>query len=149
MVDGELISRKLSQLRQYTDELRQADDINWEKYRSDTRSRAFVERYLHLAIEEVMDISNHIISFYQWREPESFRDIFQVLSENGVIPEQALHSFQNMASFRNMLVHRYERIEDEVVFGIFKKRLSDFYYFIDVIKSWLESIRPSHETSDE
>jgi len=48
-----------------------------------------------------------------------------------------------------MLVHRYERIEDEVVFGIFKKRLSDFYYFIDVIKDWLESIRPSHETSDE
>jgi uncharacterized protein YutE (UPF0331/DUF86 family) len=66
-----------------------------------------------------------------------------------VIPAQALHSFQNMASFRNMLVHRYERIEDEVVFGIFKKRLSDFYYFIDVIKNWLESIRPAHETSDE
>jgi hypothetical protein len=29
MVDGELISRKLSQLRQYTDELRQADDIKF------------------------------------------------------------------------------------------------------------------------
>ncbi len=141
MVDEELISRKLSQLRQYADELSRADDINWEKYRSDIRSRAFVERYLHLAIEEVMDISNHIISFHQWREPESFRDIFQVLSENGAIPEQDLSSFQNMASFRNMLVHRYERIEDEVVFGIFKKRLSDFYHFIYLIKSWLESIR--------
>ena len=141
MVDEELISRKLSQLRQYADELSLADDINWEKYRSDIRSRAFVERYLHLAIEEVMDISNHIISFHQWREPESFRDIFQVLSENKVIPEQELYSLQNMASFRNMLVHRYERIEDEVVFGIFKKKLNDFYHFIHRIKRWLASSR--------
>ncbi len=52
-MDKELLSRKLSQLRMYVDELRRAKDIDWEKYRSDLRARAFVERYIHLAIEEV------------------------------------------------------------------------------------------------
>lgn len=47
MVDKELISRKLSQVRMYVDELRRAEDINWEKYRSDLRARAFVERDIH------------------------------------------------------------------------------------------------------
>jgi uncharacterized protein YutE (UPF0331/DUF86 family) len=31
-----------------------------------------------------------------------------------------------MASFRNMLMYRYERVDYEVVFGIFKRRLDDF-----------------------
>lgn len=141
MVDEPLISRKLSKLKNYVDELATAEDITWDRYCSEVRTKAFVERYLHLAIEEVMDISNHIISFHQWREPDSFRDIFQVLCENKVMPEQDLKPYQNMASFRNMLVHRYEKIEDEVVYGIFKRRLVDFYRFISLIKDWLDSNR--------
>jgi uncharacterized protein YutE (UPF0331/DUF86 family) len=34
-----------------------------EKYTTDSRSRAFVERYLHLSMEKVFDISNHLVSF--------------------------------------------------------------------------------------
>ena len=136
MVDKELVSRKLSQLRMYVDELRRAKDINWEKYRSDLRTRAFVERYVHLAIEEVIDVANHLVSFYQWREPTSFRDLFSILREHDIIPEDDLLTFQRMASFRNMLVHRYESIDDEVVFGIFNKHLSDFDLFIRLVTDW-------------
>ncbi len=42
-----------------------------------------------------------------------------------------------------MLVHHYEKVDDEVVFEIFKKRLSDFTLFIDLIKQW------SDEAEDE
>ncbi|MGM0424382.1 MAG: HepT-like ribonuclease domain-containing protein [Thermodesulfobacteriota bacterium] len=45
--------------------------------------------------------------------------------------------FQNMASFRNMLVHRYESIDDSIVFGIFSKRLRDFHHFIETVSDWL------------
>ncbi len=137
MVDKELVSRKLSRLRVYVDELRMAQDINWEKYRSDVRSRAFVERYIHLAIEEVIDVANHFVAFHHWREPTSFRDLFAVMREHDVIPENHLPTFQRMASFRNMLVHRYESNDDEVVFGIFKKRLGDFDLFIRVVTDWI------------
>ena len=42
-----------------------------------------------------------------------------------------------MASFRNVLVHRYESIDDELVFGIFKKRLGDFVLFIELVSEWI------------
>ncbi len=61
MVDKELLSRKISRLRSYTGALKNAEDIDWEKYTSDVRAKAFVERNLHLAIEEVIDIANHLI----------------------------------------------------------------------------------------
>jgi len=139
MVDKELLSRKISNLQSYVSGLAAADDINWDTYLNDVRSRAFVERYLHLAIEEVIDIANHLVSFCAFREPTGYRDLFSVLHEQGVIPENQLMTFQDMASFRNMLVHRYEKIDDAVVFGFFKKRLSDFLLFKDLVKQWVKS----------
>ena len=136
MVDHELVSRKLSRLHGYVDGLRQAEDITWQVYQQDPRAKAFVERYLHLTIEEVIDIANHLVSFHGWREPEGYRDLFLVLSENGVIPKKDLPTFQNMAGFRNLLVHRYERIDDEVVYGLFRKRLGDFDAFADLVRMW-------------
>jgi uncharacterized protein YutE (UPF0331/DUF86 family) len=138
MVDKELLSRKISRLRSYTEALKSAEDIDWEKYKSDLRAKAFVERYLHLAIEEVIDIANHLISFFKWREPTGYRDLFQILKEHGIMSEKDLPTFQNMASFRNMLVHRYETIDEELVFGLFKKRLDDFELFIRMVVSWVE-----------
>jgi uncharacterized protein YutE (UPF0331/DUF86 family) len=139
MVDKELLSRKISRLRSYLEELKSAEDIDWGKYQSDSRAKAFVERYLHLAIEEVMDIANHFVSFYKWREPIGYRDLFLILKEHGIISEKYLPTFQNMASFRNMLVHRYETIDDELVFGIFKERLDDFELFITLVVNWVEN----------
>jgi len=37
-----------------------------------------------------------------------------------------------------MLVHRYEIVEDELVFGLFKKRLDDFELFITLVVNWVE-----------
>ncbi|MBW6487381.1 MAG: DUF86 domain-containing protein, partial [Syntrophobacterales bacterium] len=51
-------------------------------------------------------------------------------------------TFQNMASFRNMLVHRYEKTDDEIIFGIFRKRLGDFDLFGRLITDWINH----HET---
>jgi len=138
MVDKELLSRKISRLRSYTEALKSAEDIDWEKYKSDLRAKAFVERYLHLAIEEVIDIANHLISFFKWREPTGYRDLFQILKEHGIMSEKDLPTFQNMASFLNMLVHRYETIDEELVFGLFKKRLDDFELFIRMVVNWVE-----------
>jgi len=138
MVDRELVSRKMTKLQSFVDELKNAHDINWEKYRSDLRTRAFVERYIHLCIEEVIDIANHFVSFHKWREPTSFRDLFFILRTYDVIPEEHLLTFQRMASFRNMLVHRYESVDDELVFGIFSKHLGDFNLFISLVSNWFK-----------
>jgi uncharacterized protein YutE (UPF0331/DUF86 family) len=136
MVDKELLSRKLSRLQHYVDVLKTAEDINWQKYRDDLRTKAFVERYLHLAIEEMLDIANHFVSFHQWREPAGYRDLLLILTEQEILPREHLTVFQNIASFRNLLVHRYENIDDELVFGIFKKRLEDFDLFMMLIMDW-------------
>jgi uncharacterized protein YutE (UPF0331/DUF86 family) len=138
MVNGDIILRKLNRLREYIDALRDAQDITWEKYERNNRDRAFVERYLHTAIQTVFDITNHIISYQGWKEPETHREMFMILASHGVIPNEKVAGFQNMASFRNLLAHHYENVDNEVVFGIFKNRLGDFDLFMEYILEYIK-----------
>lgn len=138
MVNGEDILRKVEKLREYVDGLRSADDITWEKYQKNKRDRAFIERYIHMAIQIVFDITRHIISYNGWKVPEDYRETFTILAEGGVLPDEKVPDFQNMASFRNLLVHHYDKIDDEAVFGIFKNRLGDFDLFREYILEYLE-----------
>lgn len=141
MVNDEIILRKTQKLKEYTDELRKAKDITWEKYQKNIRDRAFVERYIHIAIQTVFDIANHIISYEEWKEPDTYRETFSILASHGVLPEEKVTDYQNMASFRNMLVHYYESVENEVVFGIFKNRLGDFDLFRGFILEYLKKAK--------
>ena len=141
MVNDEIILRKTQKLKEYTNELRQAKDITWEKYQKNIRDRAFVERYIHIAIQTVFDIANHIISYEEWKEPDTYRETFSILASHGVLPDEKVTDYQNMASFRNMLVHHYESVENEVVFGIFKNRLGDFDLFRRFILEYLKKVK--------
>jgi len=141
MVNDEIILRKTQKLKEYTNELRQAKDITWEKYQKNIRDRAFVERYIHIAIQTVFDIANHIISYEEWKEPDTYRETFSILASHGVLPYEKAADYQNMASFRNMLVHHYESVENEVVFGIFKNRLGDFDLFRMFILEYLKKVK--------
>jgi len=138
MVNEEVILRKVAKLKEHVDELRLPKDITREIYGKNIRDRAFIERYLHIAIQTVFDIANHIISYQGWKEPETYRETFSILAENRVLPDEKVSIFQNMASFRNLLVHHYEKVDNEVVFGIFKNRLEDFDLFREYILEYLK-----------
>ncbi len=140
MVDRVLMERILSDIKSNVKDLRDASDITWGNYKTNKRSRRFVERTLHILIEACIDAAQHIIADEQLREPDSYRDTFNVLAENGILQPDDLSKFENMASFRNLLVHYYERVDDEIVYGIFKQNLSDFDLFVKRIANYLESV---------
>ena len=139
MVDRILLERILADIQANVKELRDAKDITWDIYRTNLRARRFVERTLHITIEGCIDAAQHIISDERMREPTSYRDTFAVLAENKILTLADLDKFENIASFRNLLVHYYEKIDDEIVFGIFKNNLSDFDLFIKRIVNYLGS----------
>ena len=145
MVDRILIERVLTDIRSHVQDLTDASDITWEIYRTDKRSRRFVERTLHILIEACIDLAQHIIADEKLREPESYRDTFAILAENGILRQSDLENFENMASFRNLLVHYYERVDDETVYGIFKQNLSDFDLYVKRIVEYLDRIEKNGE----
>jgi uncharacterized protein YutE (UPF0331/DUF86 family) len=140
MVNRLLLERILGDIKSNVKELKNAKDITWDVYRTDIRERRFVERTLHITIEGCIDAAQHIISDEKMREPTSYRDTFMVLTENKILKPDDLSRFENIASFRNLLVHYYEKVDDAIVYGIFKNNLSDFDLFVERIVRFLGKV---------
>ncbi|WP_394295106.1 type VII toxin-antitoxin system HepT family RNase toxin [Pyrococcus horikoshii] len=53
--------------------------------------------------------------------PGSYSECFLELSKIGVISRELADDLSKMAKFRNILLHQYRRIDDEVVYEIIMK----------------------------
>jgi len=73
--------------------------------------RGAVERYLHLAVEALIDVSARLCSILRLRRPETYRDIARVLGEAGVLSYEDAKRLELWIGFRNILVHGYARID--------------------------------------
>ena len=145
MVDRLLLEKILGDIRANVRELEKAKDITWELYQDDVRTRRFVERTLHILIEACIDVAQHIISDEGFREPSTYRDAFVVLAEEKIISADQLPRLEQMAAFRNLIVHYYEKIDDSIVFGVFQRNLSDFLAYTESISVFLKESEKDHD----
>ena len=111
---------------------------NFDDYRDDIRLKKAVERTLQVAIEICFDIGQRFISIEGLRLATSYRETFLILQEAGILEPGQGERLANMASFRNLLVHDYVRVDDERVYAILKRRLGDFDAFAAAIAAHLQ-----------
>ncbi len=118
MVDKQVLFARLERLREYLDILESVLKYDLSRFVRDPFIHGTAERYLHLAIECLLDIGNHVISNRGYRKPENYADIFRILAEQEVIPASLYKELDGMAAFRNLLVHDYLRLDREKIYGI-------------------------------
>jgi len=97
-----------------------------------------VERNLHIAIECVLDIGNHIIAEKGFETPEANEDIIRILGDEGVIPSEFAGIIKGIAGFRNILVHEYTGIDYGLLYSYLANRLDDLREFAYHISLYLE-----------
>jgi len=136
MIDKVLIKNKLNKIETYLKELRNVSVNTYEEYCKNVILKRFIERNIELAIEQVISICKHIVSRLNLREPASYADCFEILAENKIIKEENLEIYKQMAKFRNLLIHIYDKVDDKIVYQIYKERLKDFEVFVEEIKKF-------------
>ena len=80
-------------------------------------------------MEACIDIANYIISAKGFRRAEEYSEMFKVLKEEEVIGKELATKLEDMARFRNLLVHRYGEIDNRKVLEIIKRNLKDIEQF--------------------
>ena len=133
MVDKPLLLRKLSELDEYLKQIQEFSSVTLEEYSRDWKVQRIVERTLQMMIETCADIANHIISDRGYRIPDNYGDTFRVLHENGVLKKDLFEIMANMARFRNIVVHQYDKVDESIVIGILRNYLNDFEVYRDAI----------------
>ncbi len=128
------IDRRIIQLRIDIIErnLKEVEDILKLK-RMRYRDELALRHALLESIEACIDIANHIIATKGFRRPIDYKDIFVVLEENGIVPRSLSKRLQEMAKFRNVLVHRYAMIDMKKLIQIAENDIKDINKFLNII----------------
>ena len=75
-------------------------------------------RMLQISIETMIDIGNHIVANNHLGTPKTYRETFELLVENQILPKKDLALFITMVKFRNRAVHLYDKISNEEIYNI-------------------------------
>jgi uncharacterized protein YutE (UPF0331/DUF86 family) len=130
MVDREIFSRRLATLRGYLEKLRAFQRTSEREFLGSPALHDLAERYLHLAMECVLDLGNHFIVEEGLPTPETNQDTFTRLERAGAIPADLAARMRSWAGFRNILVHQYLDIDHGVAWHAIQQDLGDLEAFV-------------------
>ncbi|MEK6893599.1 MAG: DUF86 domain-containing protein [Nanoarchaeota archaeon] len=136
MIDKEKILSKVDELNRYLDELDEIKPSEYEEYKSSIEKKRSCERILQISIETVIDVCNILFSNLKLGIPSDEDVIFEKLQNKKVISKNVKNTLKNMKGFRNILVHKYGDVNDELAFENLSK-LSDFTKFKEEILAFV------------
>ena len=127
--------RRIADLLEIVTEHLPRDYVNFKKSRM---IKDAVYKEVETAIEYILDICNVINSDLGLGMPEKEEDIFDNLGRNKILSTEKVRLIKDMKRFRNILVHRYGEIDDEIAFETIKNGLGDSRKIILDIEKFMD-----------
>ncbi len=141
MIDRDRLLAKLDELDGYLGELRSIAPARFEEYLRVEKKRA-CERLVQMLVEAVIDASALLVAGLRLGLPGDEDDLFDKLARQAVISTPMADTLRRMKGLRNLLVHEYGRVNDEIVFDAVQHRLGDFDAFKREILAFLRESSP-------
>ena len=137
-MDEKRILTKFRELEFYLERLEELRPSSLEEYESSIKDKMACERLLHLSIECVLDICNILVSELKSGMPADEEDVLNKLEKSKVIGKKIKNILHEMKGMRNILVHKYGEVKDEIIFEALSENLSDFEKFKEEILRFLK-----------
>ena len=140
MVDIESITELLGTLEDYLDRLKVTKGkVFLEDLESNWEILDAVKYDLQVCVQCCIDIGNHLVASLGLGSPESYGDIFARLGNFGILPAEFVSTLEEMARFRNILVHLYWKVDVKEIFDVLQNNLGDFDKFSKLIVNFVET----------
>jgi uncharacterized protein YutE (UPF0331/DUF86 family) len=138
VVDRYVVQARIAKIRAYVALLRQIRSMtDARRFTSDPLTYGNAERYLQLAIQSVLDISNHVVADLGLGLPADSKELFVLLAKRKIVSTRLAKKLTSMAGFRNLLVHEYLEIDRHRVYQVLRDDLGDFEKFIKAVSKLL------------
>ena len=141
MLDKERILAKVDELESYLKELSEVKPRTYGEYENSIQKKRSCERLLQISIECVIDVCALIGRGLSIGLPPDEDDLLDRLGKKKIFSRNIVRKLKQMKSFRNILVHRYGTIDDELVFKVLMEQVGDFEEFKRQVTSNLNNKR--------
>ena len=85
---------------------------------------------LQRACQMVMDTAMYVVTTRKLGLPQTNKEAFILLEQNNMITKEMCNNMKGMIGFRNIAVHEYKNIDEEIVEDVIKNHLNDLKEFI-------------------
>src|SRR3972149_8929327 len=137
MISSEVINAMVDLIDENIRLIEEIKSQGYESFSSSFRDIQAAKHSLQESIEACLDIGSHIIAEKGFRRAEDYKDIYKILEEKSIIDPVLSAKLQEMAQFRNLLVHKYGKIDTKRVFIIMSEDLKDIQDFVKKILKYI------------
>ena len=138
-LDQERIVRHLQGISSTLQVLETLRQVPYEEFTADPRTCWAVEKGLERCIQNVLDLSAHILASLGASVPDDYGSLLLELGKRRVLPEEFARRISPMAGFRNILIHEYLDVDLREVYDSLQNRLDDFRDFAEYVMRFLEA----------
>ena len=139
MIDKETISAKFDIIERDMEFLHEFNEMDEDEFLNNYKNIQSAKYSLLEIIEACIHISNHIVAAKMFGRVEEYREIFHMLGQRRVLDPNLASRLEDMAGFRNLLVHRYGDVDNLRVLDTIKNDLDDVLLFEKEIIQFLEN----------
>ncbi|WP_371804104.1 type VII toxin-antitoxin system HepT family RNase toxin [Candidatus Lokiarchaeum ossiferum] len=133
-MDKTRLMLKIRELKVYLEELEELLPDDEASYLKSLEKRRSVERELQIMIECMVDICMLLLKELKLGPPQNEENVLDLLS--GKITN--IPKLKEMRGFRNILVQKYGKIKDPLVFFFASNEREDFLVFIKDVKELMK-----------
>lgn len=127
-----IIERKLRVIEENISDIKSWNIASLQQLKESSLLQKATERALQISIEVMIDISERILALNEIEPANTSAENMKKLEQIGVI--RSFDDYANMVRFRNFIVHRYEKIDIEIIYAILKNNLHLFTQFVNEIR---------------
>ncbi|OIP22669.1 hypothetical protein COX95_01605 [bacterium CG_4_10_14_0_2_um_filter_33_32] len=132
-----LIEDKISSIKKYLKILERYKKLSRKEIEQNIDLRGAVERYLYLVTQATIDLAETIIAYKKFRKPTTYSENFDILKEETVISTDLTKNMIDMAGFRNIMTHDYDKLDYKKIYDVLKNKLTDIEKFVKSVSKYL------------
>ena len=132
-VNLSLLCQRFGEIRDSISTLRRYSDVTVKEFLINETVVAASKYTLLTAIEAAILISTYLTDEAMPQTPDDYAGCFTALASNGIISEALSERLNDLASFRYMLEHLYDQVDDSQLWEILRCDLGDMEEYLDAV----------------
>ncbi|MGP4061410.1 DUF86 domain-containing protein [Halobacillus sp. H74] len=106
---------------------------------NDFAERLLLERLTHLSVEAIIDVGNMMIDGFIMRDPGSYEDIIDILTDEKVLPVDEQEGYKRFIQLRKVVVQHYTDIPHTDVEKVWNDQWTSIENFPLRVRQYLDN----------
>ena len=129
-----ILEKKIRLLEGRLEEIEDWNIKDYSEFKNSSLHINAVERALTVCVQIMIDVSERILAINKKPPKNTALENLEQIEQLGVI--KSAKDYSPMIKFRNLVVHRYEDIDPDILFNIITNNLDDYRQYIHEVRTY-------------